>query len=210
MNDRELPRKARIPPSGTPVKRFIRRYRAPRGGFGKIHTEYFRGLADQLVQQRRRIELDYRRRPKEYFRYLDEGFTVGKAIRDKKGFTVRVYGHTNIPDLVDYKEDRIYDLKTNMWSLIFCLPRNEEGELSKFTADEIVKLVVHKNKHQLERYLRAYWFARGRLATIMLSIEGFDRRIVCGFHASIEEWFIVEDKIKIGTIEWWLKQYRHY
>ena len=206
MTDQKMPRTVRIPPSGTPSKRFIRRYRAPRGGFGKIHTEYFRGLADQLVEKRRRIELDYRRRPQEYLQYLDEGFTVGKAIRDRNGTTVRVTGHISIPDLVDYKEDRIYDLKTIMWSLIFCLPRSEAGELNKFTADEVVKLVVHKNKHQLERYIKAYWFARRRLATLMLSIEGFDRRVVCGFHPAIKEWFIVEDEIQMKMIEWWLTQ----
>lgn len=206
MNDKEILRTVRVSPGGTPGKKFIRRYRGPRGGFGKVHTEHFRGLADQLVQQRSRIELDYRLRSKEYFRYLDEGFTVGKAIRDRKGSSVRVYGRISMPDLVDYKEDRIYDLKTIMWSLIFCLPKDKAGELSKFTADEVVKLVVHKNKHQLERYLKAYWIARCRLATLMLSIEGFDRRIVCGFHPAIREWFIVEDENKMKTIEWWLAQ----
>jgi len=54
-----------------PKKKFIRRYRAPRRGFGKVHSEYFRKLASDLVQERNRIELDYLMCPKEYQRYAD-------------------------------------------------------------------------------------------------------------------------------------------
>lgn len=206
MNNQRIPRIVRINPAGTSGKKFIRRYRSPRGGFGKVHYEHFRELADLLVQQGGRIELDYRRHPKEYVQYFDKGFSVGKAIRDAKGSTIKVDGRISMPDLVDYKEDRIYDLKTVIWSLIFCRPKDAAGEMSKFTADEVVKLVVHKNKNQLERYLKAYWIARHRIATLMLSIEGFDRRIVCGFHPAISEWFIVEDEIKMDMIEWWLAE----
>ncbi len=204
VNNKRIPRIVKISTAKTPSKKFIRRYRSPRGGSGKVHTEYFRKLGDQLVRQRSRIELDYRRRPKEYLQHLNEGFTIGKAIRDGKGSTIKVYGRVSMPDLVDYKEDRIYDLKTIIWSLIFCLPKDNAGKLGRFTADEVVKLVVHKNKQQLERYLKAYWLSRHRIATLMLSIEGFDRRIVCGFHPAIGEWFIVEDEIKTETIKWWL------
>jgi hypothetical protein len=200
------PKETRIGDATLSNKRFIRRYKAPRGGFGKIHSEYFRRLADNLVAKRRRVELDFRKRPREYRRYPDDGFTVGKAIRDRKGKIIRVEGKISIPDLVDYKEDRIYDVKTIMWSLIFCLPKTEKGELDNFTAEDIVKLVVHRNKSQLERYLKAYWFARDRLATLMLSIEGFDRRVVCVFHPAMSKWFIIEDEIKIKTIERWIDQ----
>lgn len=187
-----------------PKKKFIRRYKAPRGGFGKVHSEYFQKLANDLVQKRNRIELDYLKRPKEYCGYADEGFTVSKAIRDRNGATIKVAGKISMPDLVDYKEDRIYDLKTIIWSLIFCLPKTETGELNKFTADEVVKLVVHRSKHQFERYIKAYWLARNRIPTLMIAVAGFDRRVVCGFHPAVGKWVIIEDEIKMKTIKSWL------
>jgi hypothetical protein len=201
MSDKELPRIVNVSAGRMPLKQHITLHKNRRGGFGGVHMGYFRSLADQLACQRQRIELDYCHRKKEYHQYLDEGFTVGKAIRDREGRAVRLNNRISMPDLVDYKEDRIYDLKTVIWSLIFCLPRDDRGELSRFTGDEIVRIVVHENRDQLNRYLRAYTIARGRMATIMLSIEGFDRRIVCGFHPAAGEWFIVEDEYKIKSIE---------
>jgi len=187
-------------------KRFIKRYKAPRGGFGKVHNEYFDKLARDLIEKRRRVELDFRSRPNEYLQYADKGFTVGRAIRDRSGSVVKVNGKISIPDLVDYKEDRIYDLKTVIWSLIFCLPKDTCGSFDRFTAEEVCCLIVHRNRHQFEKYVKAYWAARKRIPTLMIAIEGFDRRIVCGFHPGLRDWFIVEDEIKKSTIKWWISQ----